>query len=104
MQERRTAPRLRTNISARWETLKSQGRGSVCDLSSGGCFVLTGGDVDAKELVRLELILDDKIVSLWGYVVYRVLEMGFAVRFVLQIEDDRRAIEHLIEHAQRATV
>lgn len=104
MQERRNAPRLRTNISARWETLKSQGRGSVCDLSAGGCFVLTGGDAEAKDLVRLELILDDKIVSVWGYVVYQVLEMGFALRFVLQIEDDRRAIEHLIEHAQRTAV
>jgi PilZ domain len=104
MQERRTAPRLRTNISARWETLKSQGRGSVCDLSSGGCFVLTGADVEAKELVRLELILDDKIVTVWGYVVYYVLDMGFAMRFVSQIEDDRRAIEHLIEHAQRTAV
>lgn len=104
MQERRTAPRLRTNISARWETLKSQGRGAVCDLSSGGCFVLSGGEVAAKELVRLELILDDQIISVWGYVVYQVRDMGFAVRFVLQIEDDRRAIEHLIEHAQRTAV
>ena len=104
MQERRTAPRLRTNISARWETLKSQGRGSVCDLSSGGCFVLTGGEVLAKDLVRLELILDDQIVTVWGYVVYHIQEMGFALRFVLQIEDDRRAIEHLIEHAQRTAV
>jgi len=104
MQERRNAPRLRTNISARWETLKSQGRGSVCDLSSGGCFVLTGGEVSASELVRLELILDDQIVSVWGYAVYHVLDMGFALRFVLQIEDDRRAIEHLIEHAQRTAV
>ena len=104
MQERRTAPRLRTNINARWETLKSQGRGSVCDLSSGGCFVLTGGELSAKELVRLELILDDQIVTVWGYIVYHVLEMGFALRFVLQIEDDRRAIEHLIEHAERTAV
>lgn len=81
-----------------------QGRGSVCDLSAGGCFVLTGGDVSAKELVRLELVLEDQIVVAWGYVVYHIFEMGFAVRFVLQIDDDRRAIEHLIEHAQRTAV
>ena len=66
--------------------------------------MLTGGRVEAKELVRLELIVDDQIVTVWGYVVYQVLDMGFAVRFVLQIEDDRRAIEHLIEHAQRTAV
>ena len=60
--------------------------------------------MEAKELVRLELILDDQIVTVWGYVVYHLLEMGFALRFVLQIEDDRQAIKHLIEHAQRTAV
>ena len=104
MQERRGAPRLRTNIAARWETLKTQGRGSVCDLSSTGCFVLTGGELSARELVRLELIAGDEIVNAWGYVVYHVREMGFAVRFVLQIDDDRRAIDRLIQHAQHAAV
>ena len=104
MQERRNAPRLRTNISARWETLRSQGRGSVCDLSSAGCFVLSGGDVSSRELVRLELVLGEEIVTAWGHVVYHVFEMGFAVRFVSQIEDDRRAIDRLIEHAQQTAV
>jgi hypothetical protein len=104
MQERRGAPRLRTNINARWETLKTQGRGSVSDLSSTGCFVLTGGEVSARDLVRLELIAGEEIVIVWGYIVYQIHEMGFAVRFVLQIDDDRRAIDHLIQHAQDMTV
>ena len=104
MQERRGAHRLRTNINARWETLKTQGRCSVCDLSSTGCFVLTGGEVSPRELVRLELIAGEEIVNAWGHVVYHIREMGFAVRFVLQIDDDRRAINRLLQHAQDATV
>ena len=104
MEERRSAPRLRTNIQARWETLGAQSRGSVCDLSSTGCFVLSGGEVGPNDLVRLELVAGEEIVIVWGYVVYHVPEMGFAVRFVLQIEDDRRGIEHLIQHAQRIGV
>lgn len=95
---------MRTNISARWETLKNQGRGSVSDLSTGGCFVLSGGEVSARELVRIEMTLDDRIATVWGYVVYNIPEMGFAVRFVLQIEADQLAIDDLIKHAEQRSV
>jgi hypothetical protein len=89
MEERRSAQRLRTNINVRWESLKTEGGGQVCDLSAGGCFVLSGGEVDQGELLQIRLILDDQIVSLWGQVIYSVREMGFAVRFILTYEDGR---------------
>lgn len=82
MQERRRANRLRTDISVRWETLKTQGRGYICDLSSSGCFVLAGAEVTRGELARLDLLLSDEIVTVWGTVVYDISEMGFAVRFL----------------------
>jgi len=88
MQERRSANRLRTDISVRWDTLKTQGRGLVCDLSSSGCFVLAGGEVAQGELVRLDLLLSDEIVTVWGTVVYTVREMGFAVRFLFGGRDE----------------
>ena len=81
MQERRTTERFRTNLSVRWEGLMSQGRGAICDLSSGGCFVLTGGEVLAGELIRLEIHSSDRIDLVWGQVVYAIAEMGFALRF-----------------------
>jgi hypothetical protein len=86
MEERRSAQRLRTNISVRWESLKTQGGGQVCDLSATGCFVLSGGELNQGELIQMRLILDDEIVSLWGQVIYAVSEMGFAVRFILTDE------------------
>ena len=55
MQERRQAERIRLNLPARWQSLLTQDRGSVCDLSANGCFVLTAGEVKAAELVRLEI-------------------------------------------------
>ena len=88
MEERRSAERLRTNINVRWESLKTQGGGQVCDLSVSGCFVLSGGEVNQGELLQLRLILDDQIVSLWGQVIYAVSEIGFAVRFILTDEDE----------------
>lgn len=94
MQERRAAGRSRINLSARWETLKTQGRGVICDLSSLGCFVLAGADVQRGALVRLEIPFNDEIISLWGHVVYSIHEMGFALR--LAGHDDRHVLDELI--------
>ena len=99
MQERRAARRVRANINVRWETLKTQGRGAVCDLSSSGCFVLAGGEVTPRELARMELALADQVTVFWGTVVYTVSEMGFAVRFVFASEADKESVERMIEKA-----
>ena len=100
MQERRTAERVRTNLKARWEGLISQGRGTICDLGSGGCFVLTGGEVTAGELVRLEIHLTDRVDLVWGEVVYAIEEMGFALRFDFGSDDQKEELESLVDSAQ----
>ena len=100
MQERRTATRFRTNLNVRWETLRTQGRGNVCDLSSTGCFILTGGEVEAGELVRMDLLLRDEVATLWGKIVYAIGEMGFAVRFLFGSENDNEIIARVIANAQ----
>jgi hypothetical protein len=96
MEERRKATRLRANIGVRWETLKTEGRGAVCDLSSSGCFVLTGGEVVPRELTRMDLSLPDEVMTFWGNVVYGVSEMGFAVRFVFGSEADKESLARVI--------
>lgn len=97
MQERRTSDRLRVDLKARWEGLITQGRGSVCDLSSTGCFVLSGGEINQGELVRLEIYFTRDIYSLFGEVVYTVAEIGFAVRFAYAGADEKRELERLME-------
>ena len=89
MQERRAAERLRINLDARWEGLRTQSRGAVSDLSSLGCFVLTSGEVKPGELIRLEISFPQELASVWGQVVYAVAEIGFAMRFVFSGEDER---------------
>ena len=96
MQERRAAERLRININSRWEALKTQGRGAVCDLSTLGCFVLTSSEVKPGELIRLEVNFPQEVVSLWGQVVYTIAEMGFALRFAFGDEADKRVLDGLI--------
>ena len=100
MQERRAAERLRIDLNARWEALRTQGRGAVCDLSSLGCFVLTGAEVKPGELIRLEVHSPQETVSLWGQVVYAVTEIGFALRFVFGAEADQTLLRKLIEKIQ----
>jgi PilZ domain-containing protein len=100
MQEQRAAPRFRVDLNVRWETLKSQGRGAVSDLSTTGCFVLTGGEVSASELARLQITSSHQVAVMWGQVIYAISEMGFAVRFVFGGEDERRVFDGFIKSLQ----
>jgi hypothetical protein len=102
MQERRTAPRFRTNLNVRWETLRTQGRGEVCDISSSGCFILTGGHVEDRELVHMEMLLPDEVATLWGNVVYTISEMGFAVHFLRESGADERSLRVVLKNLNLA--
>jgi len=104
MEERRKATRLRTNISVRWETLTTQGRGTVSDLSSSGCFVLSGGEVVPHELMRLEMSLPGKAMTFWANVVYGISEMGFAVRFIFASVAEQESLEQVILEGSAAAV
>ena len=97
MQERRAAERLRIDLNARWEGLRTQGRGAISDLSSLGCFVLTSAEVKPGQLIRLEISFPQEVASLWGQVVYAVGDMGFALRFAFGDEADKRKLAGLIE-------
>ncbi len=96
MQERRHAERFRLNLHARWESLLASGRGTICDLSESGCFVLSGQRVKTGELIRLAINFPDHLVFAWGEVAYEVPDMGFALRFVFTEENERRGMQKLI--------
>ena len=73
--------------------------GSISDISASGCFVLTGGEVKASELVRLWIQFpDEQTISQLGEVVYPVTDMGFALRFVFAEEDEVQTLERLVEN------
>ncbi len=97
MQERRHAERFQINLRARWESLLVSGRGTVCDLSRSGCFVLGGRAVKTGELIRLSIEFPDHLVLAWGEVVYALPEVGFALRFIFNQENEERALHKLIE-------
>ncbi len=73
-----------------------RGRGTVCDLSGSGCFLLSPSSAKSGELIRLEIDFGNHLVFAWGDVVYSVEEMGFALRFIFSEENEARALQKLI--------
>ena len=101
-QERRVARRVKVSLPARWEGVVAAQRAEVTDLSTNGCFVLTGGKVEPRELVRLEIDLPDKDpVYLWAEVVDAADEIGFAVRFTSSDDEDQRRLADFISKMLR---
>jgi hypothetical protein len=96
--ERRSAPRARVKLKARWEGVLSRENGTVTDLSRSGCFVLTGGKVEIKELVWLQIQLTDtQAVNFWAEVVNEASEIGFALKFNSSSPEDEAALAKFLE-------
>src|SRR5688572_1107660 len=97
--ERRSAPRARVNLPARWEGVVSRENATVTDLSRNGCFVLSGGRVSVKELVWLEIQLPEQDpVHFWAEVVDEASEIGFALRFNSASDADDEVLAKFLEH------
>ena len=96
--ERRSAPRARVKLAARWEGAMSRDDATVTDLSRSGCFVLTGGKVEVKELVWLEIQFDEgQAVTFWAEVVSEAAEIGFALRFNSSSPEDEATLARFLE-------
>ena len=98
MIDRRKAPRVRVNLPARWEGVHSREKATVTDLSRTGCFVLTGGKVEEKELVSLEIQLTEtQTVNFWAEVVNQASEIGFALKFNSSSSEDEAILASFLE-------
>lgn len=95
--ERRASPRLKVNLPVRWEGVLTQQSAAVTSLSENGCFVLTGGKVELKELIRLEIQLpDNEPVYFWSEVADEAYDIGFAVRFTSADHHDQMRLANFI--------
>src|ERR1044072_1924238 len=95
--DRRSAPRVRVKLAARWEGVLSRENATVTDLSRSGCFVLTGGKVEIKELVWLEIQLPpQQAVNFWAEVVNQASEIGFALKFNSSSPEDETALAEFL--------
>jgi len=96
--DRRNAPRVKVDITARWEGVLTQEQAQISSLSVSGCFLLSGGKVEPKELVRLEILLPgQEPIYLWAEVVDAAYEIGFAVRFTATEDEDQKRLSAFVE-------
>jgi hypothetical protein len=102
-ENRRIAERVRVNLNARWQGCFDQQEGSVADISTSGCFILTSGEVTPMELIDLEIQLPtERWIRLFGQVIYHIEDMGFGLRFAVGGDDNNelKLLTHFIEYAR----
>jgi hypothetical protein len=102
--DRRQSERVYVRLNARWEGVLARCEGNIVDLSTTGCFVLTADLVKPKELIRVEIQLPTEgWLYLWGEVVYRIEEMGFALRFTGVSDMEQAMLDLLLEFMREET-
>ena len=70
----------------------------MTDISRSGCFVLSGGRVQVKELIWLEIQLPDRDpIHFWAEVVNEASEIGFALRFNSASDGDDEVLAKFLE-------
>src|ERR1044071_10449128 len=104
MDDRRSRPRLSVSLDAVWDG-DSGGKHSarVTDLSEGGCYLDTVGEVMTGEIVAFRVLLpDDDWLYLEGEVKHHRHGMGFGVRFVDLNEEQTEKLLRLLQIAREA--
>ncbi len=103
--ERRVTKRYAVAIDVEWENHYGRRKGTLSDVSSDGCFVLSEVDVTDGELVKLFIPLSDGMkVEFLGQVANFVYEIGFAVHFLSLSDAQKEFLANFVELNSREPV
>jgi PilZ domain len=95
--DQRNSPRLSVSLDAVWD---EKHKARVTDLSAGGCFLDTVGEVQKGEIVGFRVLLpDDDWLYLEGEVRHHVPGSGFGVQFVELIDEQTEKLKWLLRIA-----
>src|SRR2546426_12558434 len=101
MHDRREKPRLRVSLDAMWDSSTQAHSARVTDLSEGGCYLDSVGEVRPGEIVGFRILLpDDDWLYLEGEVRHYTPGVGFGVMFVELIEEQTDKLHWLLRIAQ----
>ena len=101
MHDRREKPRLRVSLNAMWDSSTEAHSAHVTDLSEGGCFLGSVGEVRAGEIVGFRVRLpNDEWLYLEGEVRHYTAGRGFGVKFVELNEEQTKNLHWLLEIAR----
>jgi PilZ domain len=103
MDERRSRPRLSVSLDAVWDGVKEKHSARVTDLSEGGCYLDTVGEVMTGEIVAFRVLLpDDDWLYLEGEVKHHRHGYGFGVQFVELNDEQTEKLQRLLRIADAA--
>src|SRR6476659_7977064 len=103
MDDRREKPRLSVNLDAVWDREQARTSARVTDLSEGGCYLDTVGEVRTGEIVAFRVLLPDgDWLYLEGEVKHHRHGFGFGVQFVDLNEEQTHNLSRLLQIAREA--
>jgi len=96
-EERREEERVIRSLEVKWEGPSGAYTSRVSDISMGGCFIDTLGQVEVGEIISLSIKMPDgSWLSLRGEVAFYHPNIGFSVRFTFLTEDEVQQLSQLI--------
>lgn len=102
MPDRRSKPRLSVSLDAVWERTDAPPT-RISNLSEGGCFLDTVGEVSQGEIVGFRVLMpDEDWLYLEGEVRHHVRGIGFGVQFVDLNDDQQEKVRELIRIAKQS--
>jgi hypothetical protein len=100
MDNRRAKPRLRVSLDAMWDSSTQAHSAVVTNLSEGGCFLDSVGEVRSGEIVGFRILLpDDDWLYLEGEVRHHLAGKGFGVQFVDLNDEQQEKLRWLLKIA-----
>jgi hypothetical protein len=103
MDERRSKPRLSVELDAVWQGGDERHSARVTDLSEGGCYLDTVGEVMVGEIVAFRVLLPDgEWLYLEGEVRHHRHGLGFGVKFVDLNEEQTENLMRLLDIGRQA--
>jgi PilZ domain len=99
MSERRTDERIEVCLEAIWDGAQRNFRARIADISEGGCYIDSIGEVSKGQLLHLELLLPmGGSLQLVGEVAYFLPRLGFGLRFVNMNQQQTSTLRELVAH------
>lgn len=100
-QERRGMNRFPIELDVEWEGSHGRQPGTMSDVSLDGCFVLSSGDIEDGDQVRIFVPLADGMkVQFEGKVANHVYEIGFGVRFEKISAPQRDLLTQIVQRSE----
>lgn len=102
-QERRATNRYMIELEVEWEGPTGRVQGMISDVSLAGCFVLSSGDIEDGEAVRIFVPFADGMkVQFDGHVANHVYEIGFGIKFGPLSAAQRELLIQLVRNAEES--